>query len=58
MKKLENEKMEVLTGGDNRKKVTGVMCGMAIVLLCSVAFAPLAAAPGIGCAIGLYAINK
>lgn len=59
MKKLENEKMEVLTGGvDKRGYATGLMCGAAATLLFTGIFAPIAAAPGIGCAIGLYAMNK
>lgn len=60
MKKLENEKMESLLGGWewNRSSATGFMCGMAATLLCTGVFAPIAAAPGIGCAIGAYAMLK
>jgi hypothetical protein len=56
MKKLEVNQMENLEGGrvDPCSRVTGGMCFATIALLSSTVFAPLAAATGIGCAIGLY----
>lgn len=61
MKKLENEKMEVLSGGKlgtNGRFFTGLMCGAAAALLFTGIFAPMAAAPGIGCGIGVYAMSN
>ncbi len=60
MKVLNLTEMEGLLGGWewNRSSATGFMCGLAATLLCTGVFAPIAAAPGIGCAIGAYAILK
>ena len=61
MKKLEIKKMELLFGGelgDKGRYVTGLMCGMAATLLFTGIFAPIAAAPGVGCALGAYAMSK
>jgi len=57
MKQLEMVQMEDLQGGtlDHRGRfVTGLMCGAAVALLFSGVFAPLAAAPAVGCAVGIY----
>lgn len=54
MKKIEEEKMEFIFGGKDRKGyATGFMCGMATAMLFTGPFAAIAAAPAIGCAIGL-----
>ena len=55
MKKLELNQMENLEGGlvDPCSRVTGGMCAATIILAAS-PFAPIAAATGIGCAIGLF----
>ena len=61
MKVLNLKEMEVLFGGglgEDGRYVTGLMCGMAATLLFTGLFAPLAAAPGVGCALGAYAMYK
>lgn len=56
MKTLNLKEMEAIEGGltERGRTATGYMCGMAVTLLFTGAFAPLAAAPGLGCALGLY----
>ena len=57
METLSFEQMEKIEGGKLNAQgtyATGLMCGMAAALLFTGVFAPLAAAPGVGCAIGLY----
>jgi hypothetical protein len=56
MKTLSFEQMENLKGG-NAEFMTGLMCATTVFLAFSVVFAPLAAATGTGCAVGLYAIH-
>lgn len=58
MKKLELDQMEILSGSATRNQcqtATGFMCGATVLLLFSGIFAPIAAATGIGCALGAYA---
>lgn len=54
MKKLELNNMEILEGGNPCQTATGFLCTASIFLLFG-PYAPLAAATGIGCALGAYA---
>ena len=56
MKTLSFEQMESLKGG-NPEFMTGMMCAATVFLAFSFVFAPLAAATGTGCAVGLYAMH-
>ncbi len=54
MKKLQLNQMENLNGGKvNCSQASGAMCSATIILLYCGPFACLAAATGIGCALGL-----
>lgn len=55
MKKLELNQMENLEGGNSSETTTGALCAATIILCYAGPFACLAAATGIGCAIGIYA---
>lgn len=57
MKKLDLEQMENVKGGMQTDSLIGLMCGATLVFACSGIFAPLAAATGAGCAVGLYAMH-
>jgi hypothetical protein len=54
MKKLELNQMENLDGGTPCGSVTGGFCAATALLAFSGVFACLAAATGIGCALGVY----
>jgi hypothetical protein len=54
MKKLELKQMENLKGSNNCTTATGFLCTASVFLLFG-PYAPLAAATGIGCALGAYA---
>lgn len=53
MKNLNKQQIEGIKGGNACGYTTGGMCFATIALLSSAFFAPLAAATGIGCAIGV-----
>lgn len=55
MKKLDLDQMEAVGGGLKFSTLTGMLCASAVVLACSGIFAPLAAAPAVGCATFLAA---
>lgn len=55
MKKLELNQMENLEGGKwDCNSVTSALCGATVGLLFTGPFASLAAATGVGCALGAY----
>ena len=56
MEKLSLVKMENISGGtqgSNANTATAYMCTLSVLLLFTGFLAPAAAAPGIGCALGL-----
>jgi len=56
MKKLQLNQLETINGGGLKfTTITGLLCGGAFLLACSVVLAPLAAAPAVGCAATLAA---
>lgn len=57
MKKLKLKEMHLLTGGVTQhasESVTGFLCASTVGLLLTPGSQPLAAATGIGCALGMW----
>lgn len=57
MKKLDLDQLEAVGGGLKLSTLTGMFCASALVLACSGVLAPLAAAPAVGCAVSLAAME-
>ena len=57
MKKLNLEQMKNIVGGIRTDSLIGLMCGATLAFACSTILAPIAAATGVGCAVGLYALH-
>lgn len=57
MKELEFDEIESITGGMKLSSMIGLFCGATLALACTVYLAPLAAATGAACAVGIYAMD-